>query len=215
VERHELETHMRKNYSDALKEVPLNNIAGLLWPSKPGEDFKTLPPTLQEIKCIVDKTRNKSAPGPNGIPYIVYKRCPEVLRRLHRLLKHAWIEGYISKEWKKANGVYIPKENNSKTIDQFRPISLLNVEGKIFFAVMAKRLTAYLLKNGYIDTATNGRYPRHARMPQACYNDMGRNSESQIRESKPPFNMVGPCKCIWISNPSNVKPLICTMFHKR
>ena len=52
-----------------------------------------------------------------------------------------------------ADGVYIPKEQNSKDINQFRPISLLNVEGKIFFVVMASRLTKYLLTNVYIDTS--------------------------------------------------------------
>ncbi|MCG8429578.1 MAG: reverse transcriptase family protein [Candidatus Omnitrophica bacterium] len=52
----------------------------------------------------------------------------------------------------KANGVYIPKEQDSKDIGQFRPISLLNVEGKIFFAVMASKLTNFLMENGYVDT---------------------------------------------------------------
>ena len=50
-----------------------------------------------------------------------------------------------------ADGVYIPKEANSSQINEFRPISLLNVEGKIFFSVMASRLTKYLTENGYID----------------------------------------------------------------
>ena len=49
--------------------------------------------------------------------------------------------------------VHIPKEQNSKDINQFRPISLLNVEGKIFFAILASRLTKYLLTNEYIDTS--------------------------------------------------------------
>ena len=54
-----------------------------------------------------------------------------------------------------ADGVYIPKEKNSKDIGYFRPLSLslLNVEGKIFFAVLASRLTRYLLINEYIDTS--------------------------------------------------------------
>ena len=52
-----------------------------------------------------------------------------------------------------ADGVYIPKEQNSKDINQFRLISLLNVEGKIFFAVLVSRLTKYLLTNEYIDTS--------------------------------------------------------------
>ena len=52
-----------------------------------------------------------------------------------------------------ADGVYIPKEQNSTEINQFRLISMLNVEGKIFFSVMASRLTKYLTENGYINTS--------------------------------------------------------------
>ncbi|GFR84512.1 reverse transcriptase [Elysia marginata] len=52
-----------------------------------------------------------------------------------------------------AEGVYAPKEQNSKEINQFRPMSLLNVEGKIFFSVMATRRTKYLTENGYINTS--------------------------------------------------------------
>ncbi|GFO32390.1 reverse transcriptase [Plakobranchus ocellatus] len=52
-----------------------------------------------------------------------------------------------------AEAVYIPKEQDSEGINQFRPISLLNVEGKIYFSVMASRLTKYLTENGYINTS--------------------------------------------------------------
>lgn len=37
-------------------------------------------------------------------------------------------------------------------IMQFRTFSLLSVEGKVFFKVLANRLTEYLLRNSYIDT---------------------------------------------------------------
>lgn len=153
ISKESLEEHLRKSYSDTKKDAPLGDIAGLVWPSQPGVKFNVSPPTIQEVNQVVQKARCKSAPGPNGIPYALYKRCPEVLKRLHRLLKSAWKTRHISREWKKANGVYIPKEQNSADISQFRPISLLNVEGKIFFSVMAKRLTAYLLDNGYVDTS--------------------------------------------------------------
>jgi hypothetical protein len=55
--------------------------------------------------------------------------------------------------WQEAEGIFTPKEKNSKTINQFGTISLLNVEGKIFFAVLAKRLTSFLLDNAYINTS--------------------------------------------------------------
>eukprot|EP00064_Thunnus_orientalis_P012462 superscaffoldBa00001914_g12497 len=38
-------------------------------------------------------------------------------------------------------------------ISQFRIISLLSVEGRIFFSIVAKRLVDFLLKNHYIDTS--------------------------------------------------------------
>ena len=41
-------------------------------------------------------------------------------------------------------GIFIPKEKNAVDIGQFRPISLLNVEGKIFFVWVARRLVSYL-----------------------------------------------------------------------
>ena len=40
-----------------------------------------------EVKDVVKKARTASAPGPNAIPYKVYKMCPLLLRRLWRLSK--------------------------------------------------------------------------------------------------------------------------------
>ncbi|TWW62722.1 hypothetical protein D4764_04G0013690 [Takifugu flavidus] len=42
---------------------------------------------------------------------------------------------------------YMEKEKDATAISHFRPICLLNVEGKIFFSVIAKRLSSYLEKN--------------------------------------------------------------------
>lgn len=43
------------------------------------------------------------------------------------------------------------KESGNK--NQFRTISLLSVDGKIFFIGVARRLTDYLLMNSYTDTS--------------------------------------------------------------
>ena len=40
----------------------------------------------------------------------------------------------------------------SKDNTNFRPLSLLNVEGKIFFGVLACRMTNFLMSNHYINT---------------------------------------------------------------
>lgn len=148
----ELEEHLRNTYSDTGKNRTLEDLDGTTISSAPKVVFDLKPPRITEVRNVVRKARCKSAPGPNGVPYLVYKKCPEVLKRLHGLLVCAWRQRTVSEEWTKADGVYIPKEKDSKTIGQFRPISLLNVEGKIFFSVIAQRLTKYLLDNGYIDT---------------------------------------------------------------
>ena len=50
---------------------------------------------------------------------MVYKKCPNVLRKLHSLLDSAWKQKHVSSEWNEADGVYIPKEKDSKGISQF------------------------------------------------------------------------------------------------
>lgn len=49
--------------------------------------------------------------------------------------------------------VHTKRKDNSCTISQSRSIALLNVEGKIFFSVLAKRLTNFLMENEYMDTS--------------------------------------------------------------
>ena len=45
------------------------------------------------------------------------------------------------------------KEKNSVTINQFRTISVLNVEVKMYMSVLAKRMSGYMVENSYIDTS--------------------------------------------------------------
>ena len=153
VEKEQLEAHLRKTYSDPNREIPLSEPAGLVWPAVYGEEFNSKPPSLKEINAVVQKARAKSAPGHIGVLYLLYTRCPNVLKRLHKILRGAWSSLKISEQWMSADGVYIPKEQISTETNQFRPISLLNVEGKIFFSVMASRLTKYVTENGYINTS--------------------------------------------------------------
>ena len=41
-------------------------------------------------------------------------------------------------QWRFAEGVCISKEEGSKLLDQFRLISLLNTESKIFFGLLSR-----------------------------------------------------------------------------
>ena len=149
----ELEEHLRKTYSDNQRHMPAS-IPDDMPPIQPPEhQMETRPPTWSEVESTVKRARTASAPGPNGVPYRLYKNTPGVLKYLWRLMKVAWEKGIIPKAWRRAGGILIPKEKNSSTIDQFRQICLLNVEGKIFFSVVAQRLSAFLQRNNYVDTS--------------------------------------------------------------
>ncbi len=115
----------------------------------PEHQLDTRPPTWSEVENTVKQARTASAPGPNGVPYRLYKNTPGVLKVLWKLMKVTWEKSIILKAWRRAGGILISKEKNSSTIHQFRQISLLNVEGKIFFSVVAQRHSAFLKKNNY------------------------------------------------------------------
>ncbi|KAJ3585391.1 hypothetical protein NHX12_014110, partial [Muraenolepis orangiensis] len=108
---------------------------------------------LKEVREVVRKARASSAPGPSGTSYKVYKYCPKLLLRLWYILRVFWRRGRIPDQWRVAEGVWIPKEENSTQLDQFRIISLLCVEAKVFFSAVSKRLCTYLAENNYIDTS--------------------------------------------------------------
>lgn len=110
--------------------------------------MKTSEPKWREVQ----KNVHASAIGPSGIPYKVYKRCPMLLRRFWKLLRRIWVKGIIPLSWRGAEGCFIPKEADSSENSQFLTISLLSIEGKIFFSVLARRITTYLVKINYVDT---------------------------------------------------------------
>ncbi|XP_052223957.1 uncharacterized protein LOC127839609 [Dreissena polymorpha] len=149
----EIENFLHVTHSDPNREDVLGDCDRIDPAEEPEKQLNATEPTLGEVKEAVKKARAASAPGPNAIPYKVYKMCPLLLKRLWRLLKVVWRKGDVPEAWKEAEGIFTPKERNSKTVNQFRTISLLNVEGKIFFAILARRLTSFLTGNAYINTS--------------------------------------------------------------
>uniref|UniRef100_A0A3B1JAJ2 Reverse transcriptase domain-containing protein n=1 Tax=Astyanax mexicanus TaxID=7994 RepID=A0A3B1JAJ2_ASTMX len=151
--KEEIDRHIQTTYSDPARQQDLGQCNTLIQPPPPTKEFDGREPLLKEVQDVVKKARSSSAPGPSGVPYKVYKNCPLLLERLWKILKVIWRRGKVARQWRFAEGVWIPKEEVSKNIDQFRIISLLSVEGKIFFSILARRLTDFLSSNHYIDTS--------------------------------------------------------------
>lgn len=79
-----------------------------------------------------------------------YKYCPRPLERLWRIIRVIWWRRRVTKQWRHAKGVWILKEESD--ITQFCTISLLSIKCKIFFKILANRLTEFHLRNSYINS---------------------------------------------------------------
>lgn len=60
------------------------------------------------------------------------------MHHLWKILRVIWRRGKVAQQWRSAERVWVLKEKNSTTIQQFRTISLLNVDGKIFFNILSQ-----------------------------------------------------------------------------
>lgn len=96
--------------------------------------FNTKEPSLAKVRNTIRAAWASTALGLSGVPYKVYKHCPRLLERLCKLLR------IVAKRWWHAEGVWITKEENANYITQFCSISLLRVEGEVFFKTLANQL---------------------------------------------------------------------------
>ena len=151
--KEEVEEFLKTAHGDAQREEDLGEIEGLHQYPEPQVEFKAEPPSWKEFQAVLKKARTKSAAGPNGVPYKFYKNCPGVAKLLWWYIKGLWKKNTMSDTWRRAEGVLIPKEHGASEIGKFRTISLLNVEGKLFWKLKSNSVTTFIMKNKYIDEA--------------------------------------------------------------
>ena len=188
--KREVEQHLSDVHSNECKGLTLGECDRIEPVSEPSIPLDEREPTWKEVQEVVKKARSGSAPGPNGIPYKVYKKYPKLLRILWQLLKKVWKKGAVPTSWRRAEGCFVPKEKDSSTVKQFRTISLLNVEGKIFFSVFGKRMAAYMTNNDYVDTSIQkGGIPGFSGCAEHT------SVISQLREAK---EQKGDLTCVWL-----------------
>ena len=141
-------------------ETHIKNIEGTISQNKtlidplPLSDPLHLPPeyppiTMAELSLATNRIKHK-APGPSGITAYHMKNLPNnMLISLKNIMNHALSLGYFPKAWKHATMIFIPKGNSSQAqVANHRPISLLEVPGKLFDRHINTRLTNHLQANG-------------------------------------------------------------------
>ena len=98
-----------------------------------------------EVNSIIKSLKNCSSPGPDGIPSSVIKFAgPHITPILVKLINLSLINGIFPDRLKMARVVPIFKGGDGSKINNYRPISILNIFSKIYEKVMYKRLSNYL-----------------------------------------------------------------------
>ena len=154
--------HFTKTNTDNDRSAVLQPLPGWERPPRPAHVFQLSEPTLEQLKAAVACKKSKCAPGINAIPYVVYKKCPAILKFLLQIFKRVWNKQTIPVSWQRGMIVLIPKSSTTNLADpaEFRPIALLNSEGRLFFTLMEWRLSDYMIKNGYFDTTVQKGFMR-------------------------------------------------------
>ena len=121
-------------------------------------DNNQCPPiTMTELTDVIKAMKHK-APGPNKLTAHQLKKLPDNMTQyLTDIFNHSLTAGYFPDIYKEATMTLIPKPGTAGTaVKDKRPISLLNVDGKLFDKILNRRLTTHLEDNNLQNDRQHG-----------------------------------------------------------
>lgn len=116
--------------------------------------------TVEEIKNAANGLKNNKAPGTDGLTSDFYKLFIEELAPfLLEVYSESLVKEHLPTTMTQGLTTLIPKPNKDKVfIDNWRPISLLNNDYKIFALLLARRLKSVI--NSVIAETQSGFMPK-------------------------------------------------------
>jgi hypothetical protein len=101
--------------------------------------------TTTEVTQALSKCKQGKASGPDNIPPSIIKACaPEIAPIFTTLFNMCLVQGYIPRVWRKSEIVPVPKNQQPKTLNDYRPIALTPIIMKCFEHLIKQRLVPLL-----------------------------------------------------------------------
>ena len=149
--REDAEKFFKKEYSHRQRGDVFDKLEGLPLAEKPSKEFQMEVLGWEDFEKKLKSRRNKSSPGPNGVPYTVYKRCSRLRRVIFDILSLLWIDKKVPRDWKIGESVLIAKTEELSDPAKFRNITKSNTSGKLNMGILADRMMDHMVENNYID----------------------------------------------------------------
>ena len=117
-----------------------------------------IPISREKVIAAIDSLKEEAAPGPDEIPPKIYKELKEELAvPLVKLFSASLETGKIPDEWRDSIITPIYKQKGSRSEpENYRPVSLTNVAGKILEKIVKNELMSYIENNKLMSNSQHG-----------------------------------------------------------
>ena len=168
-EQYEKSFSKKKNHVEvSLLEPTTNNTININDLFSEDDPFTHIDITVEDVVSAVRSTKINSAPGPDGVPPILFHKCIESLAKpLHLILKKSFENSDIPEIWKEAIITPIYKSKGQKSDpSQYRPISLTSQIVKLLERIIRIYLIQYLEVNNAFPDSQHGFRPGRSTVSQ-------------------------------------------------